>query len=245
MLRRLSGRDSVAGLIRGRAVRLLLDDGQLAEDETARLMGLALSPGAPPADAAAWIEGFVGGASGAGTLLVHDERLLGLVDAWLAGVAPEAFTGVLPLLRRTFSAYEPGARRTLGELVRRGTGTGGASVAGGARGPVVGVRPVEGRAAGLRSRRPGSGPRSTRRVRTRSCRYCGCSSGAVGPLSADGPCGRMGPGCGSDGTGHGGGGPGADRWGECGPAADGLCVDGPCGGGPRAAGPCCRSGPPC
>ncbi|WP_327295778.1 DUF5682 family protein [Streptomyces sp. NBC_01197] len=134
VLRRLSGRDSVAGLIRGRAVRLLLDDGQLAEDETARLMGLALSPGAPPADAAAWIEGFVGGASGAGTLLVHDERLLGLVDAWLAGVAPEAFTGVLPLLRRTFSAYEPGARRTLGELVRRGTGTGGASVAGGARG---------------------------------------------------------------------------------------------------------------
>ncbi len=32
----------------------------------------------------------------------------------------EAFTDVLPLLRRTFSAYEPGVRRTLGELVRRG-----------------------------------------------------------------------------------------------------------------------------
>ena len=53
-------------------------------------------------------------------LLVHDERLLGLVDAWLTGVSAEAFTDVLPLLRRTFSAYEPGVRRTLGELVRRG-----------------------------------------------------------------------------------------------------------------------------
>ncbi|WP_260461552.1 DUF5682 family protein [Streptomyces sp. WAC04114] len=125
VLRVLSGRDTVPGVIRGRAVRLLLDDGQLAHDEAAVLMGLVLSPGTPPADAAAWIEGFVGGGSGGGLLLVHDERLLGLVDAWLTGVPAEAFTDVLPLLRRTFSAYEPGVRRTLGELVRRGPGAGG------------------------------------------------------------------------------------------------------------------------
>ncbi|MBT2529574.1 VWA domain-containing protein [Streptomyces sp. ISL-99] len=120
VLSRLAGRDSVGGVIRGRAARLLLDDGRLAEEDAARLMSLALSPGTPPADAAAWIEGFVGGASGGGMLLVHDERLLGLVDTWLTGVSADAFTGVLPLLRRTFSAYEPGVRRTLGELVRRG-----------------------------------------------------------------------------------------------------------------------------
>ncbi|MCI4044460.1 DUF5682 family protein [Streptomyces sp. TRM75563] len=120
VLHKLAARDTVAGIIRGRATRLLLDEGRLAEDEAARLMALALSPGTPPADAAAWIEGFVGGASGGGMLLVHDERLLGLVDAWLTGVPAEMFTDVLPLLRRTFSAYEPGVRRTLGELVRRG-----------------------------------------------------------------------------------------------------------------------------
>ncbi|MFJ2739112.1 DUF5682 family protein [Streptomyces sp. NPDC087440] len=120
VLRTLADRDTVAGVVRGRAVRLLLDDGRLDEDDAARLMGLALSPGTPPGDAATWIEGFVGGASGSGMLLVHDERLLGLVDAWLTGVAPDAFTDVLPLLRRTFAAYEPGVRRTLGELVRRG-----------------------------------------------------------------------------------------------------------------------------
>ncbi|MGW3990841.1 DUF5682 family protein [Streptomyces sp. NPDC004830] len=129
VLRVLSARDTVPGVIRGRAVRLLLDDGALEQDEAARLMGLVLSPGTPPADAAAWIEGFVGGGSGGGLLLVHDERLLGLVDAWLTGVPADAFTDVLPLLRRTFSAYESGVRRTLGELVRRGPGTTGGAAA--------------------------------------------------------------------------------------------------------------------
>ncbi|WP_333774576.1 DUF5682 family protein [Streptomyces sp. IBSBF 3136] len=118
VLRTLALRDTVPGVVRGRAVRLLLDDGALESEEAARLMGLVLSPGTPPVDAAAWIEGFVGG--GGGMLLVHDDRLLTLVDAWLTGVPAEAFTDVLPLLRRTFSAYEPAVRRTLGELVRRG-----------------------------------------------------------------------------------------------------------------------------
>ena len=120
VLHRLAARDRVPGLLRGRAARLLLDEGRITEDEAAPLMSRALSPGAPPQDAAAWIEGFVGGASGGGLLLVHDERLLGLVDTWLTSVPAAAFTDVLPLLRRTFSGYEPGVRRTLGELVARG-----------------------------------------------------------------------------------------------------------------------------
>ncbi|NED84272.1 hypothetical protein G3I76_29785 [Streptomyces sp. SID11233] len=142
VLHKLAARDTVAGVIRGRAARLLLDDGHLEQDDAARLMGLALSPGTPPADAAAWIEGFVGGAAGGGMLLVHDERLLALVDAWLSGVDPDTFTDVLPLLRRTFSAYESGVRRTLGELVRRGpaagAGTGAGAVPGGSTAPGFG-----------------------------------------------------------------------------------------------------------
>ncbi|MFJ3087670.1 DUF5682 family protein [Streptomyces sp. NPDC086838] len=144
VLHKLTVRDTVAGVIRGRAARLLLDEGHLDQDAAARLMGLALSPGTPPADAAAWIEGFVGGAAGGGMLLVHDERLLALVDAWLTGVPADTFTDVLPLLRRTFSAYEAGVRRTLGDLVRRG--------------PVPAGAPGAGTPAGAGATAPGFGP---------------------------------------------------------------------------------------
>ncbi|MFI1653820.1 DUF5682 family protein [Streptomyces sp. NPDC020472] len=126
VLRRLADRDRTPGVLRGRSARLLLDEGRITDGEAALLMSRALSPGTPPADAAAWIDGFVGGASGGGLLLVHDERLLGLVDSWLTSVPAEAFTDVLPLLRRTFSGYEQGVRRTLGELVARGPRPGGA-----------------------------------------------------------------------------------------------------------------------
>ncbi|MFD5149152.1 DUF5682 family protein [Streptomyces sp. NPDC058401] len=135
VLRTLAGRDTVPGLIRGRAARLLLDDGRLPPEETARLMGLSLSPASAPADAAGWIEGFAGGGSGGGTLLVHDERLLALIDGWLVSVPERAFVDVLPLLRRTFGGYEAGVRRSLGELVRRGPGRVGASLPGAGAAP--------------------------------------------------------------------------------------------------------------
>jgi hypothetical protein len=118
VLRGLAERDgSVPGVLRGSATRLLVDGGRIEGEEAERLMGLALSPGAAPQDAAGWVEGFL---SGGGMLLVHDERLLGLVDGWLSSVPGSAFDDVLPLLRRTFAEFEPGVRRTLGELVRRG-----------------------------------------------------------------------------------------------------------------------------
>ncbi|MHC5908487.1 DUF5682 family protein, partial [Streptomyces sp. S6] len=124
VLRGLAARDTVAAVIRGRAARLLLDGGDAGPEEAARWMGLALSPGTAPKEAADWVEGFVGGGAGGGLLLVHDERLLAIVDNWLTAVPEEAFVDVLPLLRRTFSAFEPAVRRTLGEVVRRGSAAG-------------------------------------------------------------------------------------------------------------------------
>ncbi|MFB7662447.1 DUF5682 family protein [Kitasatospora sp. NPDC056138] len=107
----------VPGLLRGRAVRLLLDDGRLDSAEAGRRMGLVLSMANAPADAAGWVEGFL---SGGGALLLHDTRLLGLLDEWLSGVPGEVFIDVLPLLRRTFSELESGVRRTVGERVAAG-----------------------------------------------------------------------------------------------------------------------------
>ena len=105
----------VPGVLRGRAVRMLLDDGRLGTDEAARRMGLALSAAAAPADAAGWAEGFL---AGGGMLLIHDGRLLDMLDDWLTAVPPDAFTEVLPLLRRAFCGVEAGVRRTVGERVR-------------------------------------------------------------------------------------------------------------------------------
>jgi Family of unknown function (DUF5682) len=114
-LGRLAARDDVHGLLAGRLIRLLLDVGRLATAEVGRRMGLVLTVGTPPARAAAWIEGFF---SGGGLLLVHDQRLLSLVDGWLAGIPDEVFLEVLPLLRRTFSEFAGPERRAIGERVR-------------------------------------------------------------------------------------------------------------------------------
>jgi hypothetical protein len=112
-LRQVVDRRGLHGLLDGRLTRLLLDAGRLADvpDRMAR----AVSAGQPPARTAAWIEGFL---SGGGLVLVHDEALLRLVDGWVGALPDEAFTAVLPLLRRTFGGYEAPERRAIGERVR-------------------------------------------------------------------------------------------------------------------------------
>jgi Family of unknown function (DUF5682) len=113
----LAASDQVHGLITGRLTRLLYDASRLDAAETRLRMGLVLTAGTPPAHAAHWVEGFL---AGGGLLLVHDTALLSLVDDWLAGVAADSFTDVLPLLRRTFGTFAPPERRSIGERIRGG-----------------------------------------------------------------------------------------------------------------------------
>jgi hypothetical protein len=79
-------------------------------------MSRALSPGEDPERGASWIEGFIGTS---GLILVHDPDLLAILDGWMSQVGDEAFTNVLPLLRRAFSVLPTGERRRLGERLRR------------------------------------------------------------------------------------------------------------------------------
>jgi hypothetical protein len=102
------------GLVQGRATRLLHDGGDWDAARVERRLGRALSSGTPPAIGAAFVEGFV---AGSGTVLLHDADLRELVDRWLSSLAPDAFTDVVPLLRRTFGAFEPAERRQLGPLL--------------------------------------------------------------------------------------------------------------------------------
>ena len=115
-------------LISGRLTRLLLDAGRLSPDDVAARMSRELSAAAPAAAAAAWAEGFL---AGSGLLLLHDDKLLGLADSWLAGLSAEAFAIVLPALRRTFGEFTPPERRAIGDKAARLDGTG--------RTPVTGV----------------------------------------------------------------------------------------------------------
>jgi hypothetical protein len=116
-LLRVADGPGVHGGVQGRVVRLLLDLGSIDADEAGRRMGLALSTASAPDAAGAWVEGFL---AGAGLVLLHDARLFGILDGWLAGLDGDAFTQLLPLLRRTFATFAPGERRGIGELARRG-----------------------------------------------------------------------------------------------------------------------------
>jgi hypothetical protein len=115
-LQRLSIRGDLHGLLAGRLTRLLFDADRLDASAVRAAMGLVLTIGVPPARAAGWIEGFL---AGGGVLLVHDERLLSLVDGWLTAIPAGTFVEVLPLLRRTFGEFAGPERRAIGERVRR------------------------------------------------------------------------------------------------------------------------------
>ncbi|NEW40367.1 hypothetical protein GV792_11515 [Nocardia cyriacigeorgica] len=121
-LRRIADRDDVHGAIVGRTVRLLCDAGRIDATESARRLAAALSIGSTAAAKAEWIDGFLGGR---GLLLVHDRALLRLVDDWLGSLDDDQFVQTLPLLRRTFGAFESGERRAIGAAVRNGVSSDG------------------------------------------------------------------------------------------------------------------------
>lgn len=105
-------------LLQGIAVRLLSDGGVWASREVAQALSSHLSAGAEPAKAAAWLDGFLNRNA---VVLLHDAHVWQLVNDWLASLNEEHFVRVLPLVRRTFSAFGPGERRDLGQRASRGT----------------------------------------------------------------------------------------------------------------------------
>lgn len=115
----VAGSDRIHGSVAGRATRLLLDAGLVERDEVAARLSRRLSVATPAPEAAAWLDGLL---SGDAVLLIHDRHLLQIVDDWLAGVRDDVFDDVLPLLRRTFSAFSRPVRREIGEQVSGGRG---------------------------------------------------------------------------------------------------------------------------
>ena len=116
-LRLVAGRGTAHPLLQGLATRLLLDEGLWQAGDAAQALSLHLSSGADPLQAAAWLEGFLNRNA---VVLLHDERLWQLVNDWLCSLGETHFVHVLPLVRRTFSAFSASERSDLGRRARQG-----------------------------------------------------------------------------------------------------------------------------
>jgi hypothetical protein len=115
-LRQIVYQDGIHGLVRGWSCRALLESGALEEAELQTLAARALSPANAAPQAAAWVEGVL---RGSGLLLLHLDGIWRVLDAWMSELSADAFTGVLPLLRRAFADFPAPERRTMGEKVVR------------------------------------------------------------------------------------------------------------------------------
>jgi hypothetical protein len=104
-------------LVVGCASRLLFEAGETDEHETAGRFSRALSAGYDPLYAASWIEGFL---KGAGVALIYDKTLWNILFQWTETLPEEQFMPLLPILRRTFSQFEPADRRRIGEKAKLG-----------------------------------------------------------------------------------------------------------------------------
>lgn len=114
-LRRIAYDESLAPTIRGYSLRLLFDRQQVDEEELARLAGLSLSAAIAPLSSAAWLAGLL---RGSGLLLLNQDRLWRILDAWLGGLSHELFQTLLPLMRRAFADFTQPERRRMNEKVR-------------------------------------------------------------------------------------------------------------------------------
>lgn len=112
-LARIASLEAVHPLPRGAATRLLFDRDQLTYEQLTTRFSYALSPTHDTSHVVAWLEGFLHGSA---LLLLHHQALWGLLDQWIAGLEPEVFQSVLPLLRRTFSRFSPGERGRMLQL---------------------------------------------------------------------------------------------------------------------------------
>lgn len=121
VLNQLMTQQGVHGLLRGRACRILHDDGKIDIAETIRQMRLALSVAdtttqGKPEQVAAWLEGFLFASA---IILTYDDRLLSMINDWVMALSNENFEALLPLLRRTFASFTAAERRQIGQRISR------------------------------------------------------------------------------------------------------------------------------
>lgn len=98
----LVDRADVPGYLVGLSLRIAVDSGVIDDDGMLTRVSKALSTGADAAHKAHFVEGLC---SAAPETIATDAALIGALNTWLVSLTPEAFTAVLPYLRRTFGGF--------------------------------------------------------------------------------------------------------------------------------------------
>ena len=113
-------------LMLGRTARMMLDAGRIDDDELGRRARLALSPALAPEDCASWASGFL---QGPALVLLNRLEVWHALDRWLRSLSEEAFTVILPMVRRAFASFSTAERRQMGQTVRNLDATAAAAAA--------------------------------------------------------------------------------------------------------------------
>jgi hypothetical protein len=101
--------DQVTAPIAGLCLRRL-HDLRIWDEATVAAAFSSQMGGWPPLLAGGFLESFL---SGGAEIVLQDRPLLYLVDAWLCGLGEQDFMEALPLLRRSFTAFDGHARKRL------------------------------------------------------------------------------------------------------------------------------------
>ncbi|NHZ88971.1 hypothetical protein F2P45_08075 [Massilia sp. CCM 8733] len=119
-LDQVAGNEQSHPLISGRCARILSEQGHWDQERTARALAQRCSHASAPLASGNWLEGFL---QGSAALLLHNDSLWTLVNSWINSLDADSFVELLPLLRRTFGAFEAPERRQLSERAGSAGGT--------------------------------------------------------------------------------------------------------------------------
>ncbi|HOZ50664.1 MAG TPA: DUF5682 family protein [Chitinophagaceae bacterium] len=113
----ISTNEHVSAMIQGLGHKILYDTQFVESNFTQIAFSRALSIQQDPNFAVNWLEGFL---KDAGNLLILDEIIWNIVYDWVASISQDNFQELVPLLRRTFSAFNSVEKIKLAEKVKHG-----------------------------------------------------------------------------------------------------------------------------
>lgn len=117
LLLKLLDMPALHGYLQGWCCRFAREQHVLDDAQARTRFAHALSAGQLPEHSAAWFEGFM---TDQALLLIHDDSLWQLVDAWLMQLPQQQFVELLPLLRRTTSSFSSPERQQLAQKSAQG-----------------------------------------------------------------------------------------------------------------------------